>query len=36
VDAHAIQPLYAGMLAGDCGLALSTQSDTGTVVLTAS
>src|SRR5580698_8582143 len=34
VDAHAIQPLYAGMLAGDCGLALSTQSDTGTVVLT--
>ncbi len=36
VDAHAIQPLYAGMLAGDCGLTLSTQSDTGTVVLTAS
>ncbi len=36
VDAHAIQPLYAGMLARDCGLALSAQGELGTVVLTAS
>jgi histidine phosphotransferase ChpT len=35
VDAHAIQPVYAGMLARDCGLTLSAQSDTGMVVLTA-
>jgi histidine phosphotransferase ChpT len=35
VDAHAIQPLYAGMLAGDCGLALSAGSDGGVITLTA-
>jgi histidine phosphotransferase ChpT len=35
VDAHAIQPLYAGILARDCGLTLSATSDAGTVVLTA-
>jgi histidine phosphotransferase ChpT len=35
VDAHAIQPLYAGILARDCGLVLSAHSEGGTVVLTA-
>jgi histidine phosphotransferase ChpT len=35
VDAHAIQPLYAGILARDCGLTLSAQGDAATVVLTA-
>jgi histidine phosphotransferase ChpT len=35
VDAHAIQPVYAGILARDCGLTLSAQGDAGTVVLTA-
>jgi histidine phosphotransferase ChpT len=35
VDAHAIQPLYAGILARDCGLALSARGEAGTVVLTA-
>ena len=35
VDAHAIQPLYAGILARDCGLSLSAGGETGTVVLTA-
>jgi histidine phosphotransferase ChpT len=35
VDAHAIQPLYAGMLAGDCGLVLSAGSDGGVITLTA-
>src|SRR5437764_12070532 len=35
VDAHAIQPLYAGILARDCGLALSTGSEGEAVVLTA-
>ncbi len=35
VDAHAIQPLYAGILARDCGLTLSAQGHAGTVVLTA-
>jgi histidine phosphotransferase ChpT len=35
VDAHAIQPLYAGILARDCGLTLSTGGEAGTVVLTA-
>lgn len=35
VDAHAIQPLYAGILARDCGLDLSARSETGTVTLTA-
>jgi len=36
VDAHAIQPLYAGILARDCGLTLSARGEVGTVVLTAS
>jgi histidine phosphotransferase ChpT len=36
VDAHAIQPLYAGILARDCGLSLSAGGEVGTVVLTAS
>ena len=35
VDAHAIQPLYTGMLARDCGLAVSARAEAGTVVLTA-
>jgi len=35
VDAHGIQPLYAGILARDCGLTLSAASDGATVVLTA-
>jgi histidine phosphotransferase ChpT len=35
VDAHAIQPLYAGILARDCGLSLSARSDGGMVELTA-
>ncbi len=35
VDAHAIQPVYAGILARDCGLALAAASEAGTVVLTA-
>ena len=35
VDAHAIQPLYAGILARDCGLVLSAHSEGGTVALTA-
>jgi histidine phosphotransferase ChpT len=35
VDAHAIQPLYAGILARDCGLSRSAGGETGTVVLTA-
>jgi histidine phosphotransferase ChpT len=35
VDAHGIQPLYAGILARDCGLALSAASEDATVVLTA-
>ena len=35
VNAHAIQPLYAGILARDCGLALSADGDAETVVLTA-
>jgi histidine phosphotransferase ChpT len=35
VDAHAIQPLYAGILARDCGLVLSAQGEGGTVALTA-
>jgi len=35
VDAHAIQPLYAGILARDCGLVLSAGGEVGTVVLTA-
>jgi histidine phosphotransferase ChpT len=35
VDAHAVQPLYAGILARDCGLTLSAASEVGSVVLTA-
>jgi histidine phosphotransferase ChpT len=35
VDAHAIQPLYAGILARDCGLVLSLDGDVGKVALTA-
>jgi histidine phosphotransferase ChpT len=35
VDAHAIQPVYAGILARDCGLTLSASGEAGTVVLTA-
>jgi len=35
VDAHAIQPLYAGILARDCGLTLSAHADGISVVLTA-
>ena len=35
VDAHAIQPLYAGILARDCGLVLSASGDGGAVILTA-
>jgi histidine phosphotransferase ChpT len=35
VDAHAIQPLYAGILARDCGLTLSADGKPGTVALTA-
>jgi histidine phosphotransferase ChpT len=35
VDAHAIQPVYAGILAQDCGLALSAGGEAGMVVLTA-
>jgi len=35
VDAHAIQPVYTGLLARDCGLTLSAGGDSGTVVLTA-
>ena len=35
VDAHAIQPLYAGILARDSGLTLSAAGEAGTVVLTA-
>lgn len=35
VDAHAVQPLYAGILARDCGLTLSAAGEAGSVVLTA-
>jgi len=35
VDAHTIQPLYAGILARDCGLTLSARPDGSSVVLTA-
>jgi len=35
VDAHTIQPLYAGILARDCGLTLSAAGQAGVVVLTA-
>lgn len=35
VDAHAIQPLYAGILARDCGLTLSATPEGEAVVVTA-
>jgi histidine phosphotransferase ChpT len=35
VDAHVIQPFYAGILARDCGLVLSAGSEGEAVVLTA-
>jgi histidine phosphotransferase ChpT len=35
VDAHAIQPFYAGILARDCGLTLSAAPEGETVVVTA-
>jgi len=35
VDAHAIQPLYTGILARDCGLTLSAAVEAEAVVLTA-
>jgi histidine phosphotransferase ChpT len=35
VDAHAIQPVYSGILAQDCGLALSVGGEAGIVVITA-
>ena len=35
VDAHAIQPLYAGILARDCGLVLSADGEDARVALTA-
>ena len=35
VDAHAIQPLYTGILARDCGLALAAGSEDARVILTA-
>jgi histidine phosphotransferase ChpT len=35
VDAHAIQPLYTGILARDCGLAVSASPDGDTVVVAA-
>jgi histidine phosphotransferase ChpT len=36
VDAHAIQPLYTGILARDCGLTVSAVAERETVVVTAS
>jgi histidine phosphotransferase ChpT len=35
VDAHAIQPFYAGLLARDCGLTVSLQADGDSVVVAA-
>jgi histidine phosphotransferase ChpT len=35
VDAHAIQPFYTGILAQDCGLAVSAAAEGDTVVVTA-
>jgi histidine phosphotransferase ChpT len=35
VDAHGVQPFYAGILARDCGLTLTAVSEGETVVLTA-
>jgi histidine phosphotransferase ChpT len=36
VDAHAIQPLYTGILARDCGLTVSAAAERDSVVVTAS
>jgi histidine phosphotransferase ChpT len=36
VDAHAIQPLYTGILARDCGLTVSAAAERESVVVTAS
>ena len=35
VDAHAIQPFYAGMLARNCGLNVAFASEGDAIVLTA-
>jgi len=35
VDAHAIQPLYTGILARDCGLAISAVAERDMVTVTA-
>jgi histidine phosphotransferase ChpT len=35
IDAHAVQPFYAGLLARDCGLALSASAEGETVLLIA-
>jgi histidine phosphotransferase ChpT len=35
VDAHAIQPVYAGILARDCGLTLSAMPEGDAIVITA-
>src|SRR5580698_3208743 len=35
VDAHAIQPLYTGILARDCGLTVSAAAERASVVVTA-
>jgi histidine phosphotransferase ChpT len=35
VDAHAIQPVYTGILARDCGLTVSAAADAAAVVITA-
>ena len=35
VDAHGIQPFYTGILARDCGLAVTAASEGETVVVTA-
>ena len=35
VDAHAIQPVYTGILAKDCGLTLTAAPEGETVVVTA-
>ena len=35
VDAHSIQPLYTGILARDCGLAITATAERDTVTITA-
>jgi histidine phosphotransferase ChpT len=35
VNAHAIQPLYTGILARDCGFAISARLDGDAVIVTA-